>query len=177
MSAFDRAFTLLIQHEGAYTDNPADAGNYTGGKVGVGELKGTMYGVSAAAYPNLDIKSLSLDDCKAIYKRDYWDKIDGDTLDPGLALVVFDAAVNNGVGRAIRWLQAAVGVVADGVIGEQTREAIARADPQATLVDVHGQRMHHMAGLPTWQTFGRGWSRRLASLPYQAAGMGDKGNG
>ena len=177
MAAFDQAFEIVVGHEGGFTDNPKDKGNWDSGVIGQGNLKGTMHGISAAAYPGLDIKSLSLDDCKDIYKRDYWTKAGCDLLDPGLALIVFDAAVNNGVGAAVRWLQAAVGVTADGVIGPNTRAAIERADPLATLVEVHGQRMHHMAGLSTWGTFGRGWSRRLASLPYQAAGMGDKGDG
>lgn len=171
MSAFDQAFEIVVGHEGGYTDNPKDRGNWDSGVIGQGNLKGTKFGISAAAYPNLDIVALSLEEAKAIYFADYWTKAGCDLLDPGLALIVFDAAVNNGVGAAVRWLQAAVGVAADGVIGPNTRAAIERANPLEALVEVHGQRMHHMAGLSTWQTFGRGWSRRLASLPYQAAGM------
>src|SRR5262249_13931449 len=113
----------------------------------------------------------TLEQAKDIYKRDYWDKIEGDALDPGLALVAFDAAVNNGVGRAVRWLQAAVGVAADGAIGPATRAAIAKADAAETLVLLHGARTEFLASLPPWPTFGKGWSRRLASLPHQAAQM------
>jgi len=161
MSAFDQAFEIVVGHEGGYSNNSSDPG---------GE---TMYGISKRSYPDIVISTLTLDQAKAIYERDYWNKAGCDLCDPGLALVLFDAAVNNGVGQAVRWLQAAVGATADGAIGPATKAAIANADPQEALVAMHAARIHFMAGLSTWSTFGRGWSRRLAHLPYQAAGMTD----
>jgi lysozyme family protein len=86
-----------------------------------------------------------------------------------LAIVMFDAAVNNGVGRAVRWLQGALGVPEDGVIGPQTRAALQAADHALVMHEVHARRIHHMASLQNWGTFGLGWSRRLAALPHQAA--------
>jgi lysozyme family protein len=163
MSAFDQAFEIVIGHEGGYSNNSADPG---------GETK---YGISRRSYPNINLGALTLDQAKAIYQVDYWNKAGCDLCDPGLGLIVFDAAVNNGVGQAVRWLQAAVGAGADGVIGPATRAAIQKADPQQALVALHAARIHMMAGLPTWGTFGRGWSRRLAQLPYQAARMTDNG--
>lgn len=159
MSAFDEAFRLVIGHEGGYSNDPKDPG---------GETK---YGISKRAYPRVDVGSLTLDGAKRLYKADYWDRIHGDDLDPGLALVAFDAAVNNGVAQSIRWLQGAVGVKEDGIIGTVTMTALARADPQKVLVELHARRIFMMAGLSTWKHFGRGWSRRLASLPYEAARM------
>src|ERR1041384_5177399 len=105
MSTFDRLFDLVVGHEGGFTADPADPGNWTGGAVGVGACRGTRFGISAAAYPNLDIANLTLEAAKAIYQRDYWQCIAGDRLPPALALLVFDAAINNGTARAIRWLQ------------------------------------------------------------------------
>lgn len=159
MSAFTEAFRIVVGHEGGYSNDPRDPG---------GETK---YGISKRSYPKIDIGALDLQEARRLYKADYWDKIHGDDLDPGLALVAFDAAVNNGVGQAIRWLQAAVGVKVDGIIGPATMTALARADPAATLVELHAARIFMMAGLSTWKHFGRGWSRRLANLPYQAAKM------
>ena len=159
MSAFDQAFEIVVGHEGGYSNNPNDPG---------GETK---FGISKRSYPNLNIAQLTLDQAKAIYAADFWKRAGCDLCDPGLALVLFDAAVNNGVGQAVRWLQAAVGASADGAIGPATRAAIANADPQEALVAMHAARIHFMAGLSTWSTFGRGWSKRLAHLPYQAAGM------
>lgn len=159
MSAWETIFEIVVSHEGGYVHDPRDPG---------GETK---YGISKRSHPKVDIGALTLDGARRIYKADYYDKIRGDDLDPGLALVAFDAAVNNGVGQAVRWLQGAVGVKQDGVIGPVTVNALAKADPQKVLVELHAQRIYMMAGLSTWKHFGRGWSRRLANLPYQAAKM------
>lgn len=176
MSApFDAAFEFVIGHEGGYCCETADPGNWTGGAVGAGALKGTKFGISAGAYPDTDIAALTLADAKAIYRRDYWDRIQGDVLAPPLALLVFDAAVNNGTGRAIRWLQTAAGTSPDGVLGPATRAAIAahaaHSGGAALLSEFQAQRLTFMAGLPTWRTFGLGWARRLCALPYQAITM------
>ena len=159
MSAFDQAFTIVIGEEGDYTDDAADPGG------------ATKYGISHAAYPDLDIANLTLDDAKAIYKRDYWDKISGDLLDPRLALIVFDAAVNNGISRAGMWLQQALGVPVDGVVGSQTIAATSSCDVPATCAECLARRLHFMTGLVTWSTFGMGWSRRICGLPWKTQGM------
>lgn len=159
MSAFDEAFRIVVGHEGGYVDDPKDPGGRT------------KYGISQRSYPNLNIGALTLDDAKAIYKRDYFERAHCHIMDPGLGLIMFDAAVNNGVGQAIRWLQGALGVSVDGVVGPATRAALAQANAEDVLVELHASRIHMMAGLSTWKNFGRGWSRRLARLPYQAARM------
>lgn len=169
--AFPAAFAIVVGAEGRTLDrNPADAGNWTGGVVGQGELRGSKFGISAAAYPTLDIANLTVDDSSAIYRRDYWTRAGCQSMPAPIAMLVFDSAVNNGVAEAVRWLQAAVGVAADGVVGPATLAAVAR------VVDTHGgaavaiefmaRRTYFMGGLTAWHTFGLGWSRRLAALPY-----------
>ncbi len=177
MSNFDRMFDIVVGHEGDFTANPADPGNWTGGTIGAGICRGTRFGISAAAYPDLDIANLSLDAAKALYQRDYWERIAGDRLPSAVALLVFDAAINNGTGRAVRWLQQVAQVRQDGVIGEQTLSAIDRAaagpDGVADLcVEYLAQRLMFMSSLATWKTFGIGWARRLCRLPYEAANAG-----
>jgi lysozyme family protein len=173
MSTFDQAFRFVAGEEGGYTDNPADPGNWTGGRCGQGECRGTKFGISAASYPDLDIASLTLDRAQAIYRRDYWDRVAGDQLPPPLALLVFDASVNNGPGRATRWLQVALGVSADGVIGPKTIAAVqAKAGQGAELcAEFQAQRLAYMARLPAWPSFALGWSRRLCRLPFLAMQM------
>ena len=168
MTAFDAAFERLVGHEGGYTANPADPGNWTGGACGRGQCLGTRYGVSAAAYPHLDIKTLTLDAARAIYRRDYWERIGGDKLAPAVAFVVFDSAVNNGVSRAVRLLQAALDLKQDGIVGPATLAAAARVAPMELVSEMVAQRMMFMAKLNTWPTFGLGWARRLAALPIEA---------
>jgi lysozyme family protein len=174
MDVFDQAFAFVVGHEGGFAANQADPGNWTGGRCGAGECRGTNWGISAAAYPDLDIQALTELQAKEIYRRDYWDHAGCAALPPPLALLVFDAAVNNGVGRAVRWLQAALGVAQDGVIGPATLAAIAaRAGQGAALcAEFQARRLAFMAGLPTWRTFGAGWARRLCALPFQAVQMG-----
>jgi hypothetical protein len=67
--SFDQAFHRLIGHEGGYSDDRRDPGNWTKGKIGAGILKGTKYGLAANTYPNLDIKNLTLAQAKEIYKK------------------------------------------------------------------------------------------------------------
>ncbi len=175
MSAFERAFRIVVGEEGGFTADPADPGNWTEGVCGKGRCSGTKFGVSAAAYPALDIAGLGLDGARVIYRRDYWDRVRGDDLPAPLALLVFDAAVNNGVGRAVRWLQLAAGVGADGILGEVSLAAVrTRAGQGAALLsEFQAQRLVFMASLPTWRTFGLGWARRLCRLPFEAVRLGE----
>ena len=175
MSSFNQAFTVVVGHEGGFDDSRGDPGNWTGGRVGAGVLRGTNFGVSAAAYPDVDIAGLTLPDAQAIYQRDYWEPIAADQLPPALALLVFDAAVNNGRDRAARWLQSVVGAATDGMIGDQTLAAVsvyvAARSGAALCAEYMAQRLAFMAALPTWRMFGLGWARRLCSLPYQSLTM------
>lgn len=172
MSAFERAFAVVVGHEGGFTADPADPGNWTGGACGVGVCRGTKFGISAAAYPGVDVAGLTLEEAGVLYRRDYWDRVRGDALPGPLALLVFDAAVNAGVGRAARWLQEAVGVAADGAVGPMTLAAVQGAAGAAVMAEFQARRLLFMAGLPTWRRFGAGWARRLCRLPYEAIGMG-----
>ena len=173
--SFEQAFRVVVGEEGGFTDNVADPGNWTGGQCGAGRCEGTNFGISAAAYPAVDVKRLTLESAQAIYRRDYWDRVRCDILPAPLALLVFDAAVNNGVARAIGWLQTAAGVKADGVLGPTTLAAInsRQGSGAALMSEFQAQRLNFMAGLPTWRTFGLGWARRLCRLPYEAIQMGN----
>jgi lysozyme family protein len=175
MSVYDNAFRAVIGEEGGFTANPADPGNWTGGGCGRGQCSGTKFGISAAAYPSLDISALSLDDARAIYKRDYWDRIHADDLPPALAALVFDAAVNSGPDRAVRWLQSALHVKADGVLGPVTLAAARNCAGQgaAIIAEYQAQRLVFLAGLPTWRTFGLGWARRVCRMQFEALKVGE----
>jgi lysozyme family protein len=163
---------IVLGTEAGYTANPHDPGNWTGGAVLSGDCKGTKYGISAAAYPHLDIANLTIDAARDIYRRDYWDVVGCDSLPPAVALVVFDGAVNSGVGTSARWLQAAVGAEADGNVGNVTlaavRATIAKTGGAMLCAELMAQRIVYDASLPTFKTFGLGWARRVCRLPIQA---------
>ena len=143
---------FVLKSEGGYVNDPHDPG---------GE---TNYGISKRAYPNLDIRNLTKAQAILIYRRDYWDKVQGDYLPCGLDLVALDAAVNSGVGQSTKWLQRAVKVKDDGVLGPKTLKAL-REDPVATTIEsaLH-ERLTFMQGLRNWPRYGKGWLNRLQNL-------------
>ena len=157
---FDVAFDRLIGHEGSFTDDVDDDGNWTGGRKGRGELRGTKYGISAASYPSLDIRNLSIEAAKEIYRRDFWLAIPG--LSAAMRFQWFDACVNHGAGNATRMLQRAVGVAADGQWGPVSQTRLAGYDETDVLMLFLAARLQFMTDLKKFDHFGRGWSRRIA---------------
>ena len=161
---FDEAFRRLIGHEGSLSMNPDDRGNWTSGIIGVGQLRGTKYGISAMTYPHLDIARLTLGEARAIAQVDFWDKISADDLPAQIRFDAFDTAFNSGPPRAIRLLQNALGVAEDGVLGPVSRAALLKADALRVVARFNGARLAFMADNPTqWRNFGRGWARRVAA--------------
>lgn len=168
---FDPCFAFTVGVEGGYGADSQDLGNWTGGRIGVGELKGTKYGVSAAAYPNLDIKNLSLADARAIYRRDYWNKVQGDQLPLGVDLVVFDGAVNSGPGESDKWLQEAVGATPDGAIGPMTLAAVAQHPADEIIRKACANRLAALETYRGWDRYGKGWTNRVEALQAHALAM------
>jgi lysozyme family protein len=161
---FDDAFAALIGNEGVLSMDPRDRGNWTGGKVNAGILKGTKYGISAAAYPNLDIENLTLDQASVIYRHDYWAAAGCEIVPEELRFDLFDMAVNSGVGGAVRALQMAIGAVVDGKLGSET---VMRAQSMnGHLVSrFNGARLKHITGMPPqeWIDEGKGLVNRIAN--------------
>ena len=158
MTAFDIAINRLLGNEGGYVNDPNDPG---------GETK---WGISKRSYPNLDIANLTRDQAIAIYKADFWDKIDGDAMPQGVGFQSLDFAVNSGIQTALRALQRAIGVADDGVFGPVSLAALKAADPADTIMRLLAERLMFMTGLSGWASFGRGWARRIAAdLRYGAA--------
>lgn len=160
MDSFDDAFAALINIEQGFTGNPTDPGNWTGGRVGVGACRGTKYGISAGAYPDIDIKNLTLAQAKALAKRDYWDKYQCDQFDPRIGFQVFDAAYNGG--HPALWLQEATGAYPDGHIGPATVAAVKALDPLKVIMRFDASRLDYMADIPGL-TFDDGWMHRIAT--------------
>lgn len=154
---FDLAFDRLIGHEGGYVNNPRDPG---------GE---TNWGISKRSYPHLNIRKLTREDARAIYRRDFWDRIKGDKLHDGVAFQVFDIAVNSGIETAVRMLQRAVQVADDGIWGPFSQRAADAMSESDTIMRLNAERLEFYSRLSTWPTFGKGWARRVVgNLRYGA---------
>lgn len=163
---FDQAFAMTVGSEGGFTNNEADRGNWTGGIVGRGELKGTKFGISAAAYPRLDIANLTLEKAKEIYLLDYWNGCGCDLVPDAINFVLFDMAVNSGPRAAIKAMQEVLHVQADGIFGDQTKAALKGADPGYLYRAINGARLDLLTGLDDsrWLKFGRGLVKRVARI-------------
>lgn len=159
---FDRAFEELIGHEGGLSMDPNDKGNWTGGQIGKGILKGSNFGISAASFPNEDIVNLTIERAKFLAKTRYWDRIRADEIEYEMAFQFFDAAYNHGPGNPTRWLQKVLGVAQDGDFGKISRGALAQADQVKTMVRFLSQRLFFFTDLSEWNTQGKGWARRIA---------------
>lgn len=169
MTGFDLAFERVVGHEGDFTDDPKDRGNWTTGVIGQGQCNGTKYGISAMSYPDLDIKNLTVDRAKAIYKRDFWDRAQADQYDAAIAYQLFDIAVNNGNGNAIRMLQRAVSVADDGQMGPRSLAAVKAMSVTDVIMRLNAERLLFITKLSTWPTYGKGWTNRVAgNLQYGA---------
>jgi lysozyme family protein len=169
MSFFDTVFERVIGSEGGYQANPEDRGNWTGGEVGKGKLVGTKFGLSAMTYPSLDIKNLTLSQAKEIYYKDWWVKLNLDKAPQAMAYQMFDAAFNHGTGRANQFLQQAVGVKADGIIGPLTIAAAGKIDPLKLVLLFIANRQEYFTNVKTWASFSKGWMRRMAEAMRFAA--------
>ena len=158
-SIFDECvdFVLLDRIEGGYVNDPRDPG---------GE---TNFGISKRSYPKVNMKTLTREGAVEIYKRDYWDAAGCDDLPSKVALVVFDCAVNQGVGIARRLLQKALGVRSDGVIGPKTLAAVKKADEQELMIGILGWRLRRYAFTANAATYMRGWSNRVIRAALFAA--------
>lgn len=166
--AFSVAFDELIGLEGNYSDDEHDPGNWTGGRVNVGKLVGTHWGISAAAYPTLDIVNLSRDDAKAIYRRDFWNLMKCDALPATVGGALFKIGVNFGPETAVHLLQNGMGIKSDGVMGNQTIATVIGHPLKEVLTNLIGESAYHYAGLPGWETEGRGWMRRAIRTALEA---------
>jgi lysozyme family protein len=153
---FDECFAALLVHEGDY----ADLENDPGGKTRYGVTEAVARG---AGYTG-DMRDLPISLAKTIYRSLYWDAVRGDELPDGIRYFVFDAAAASGVRQSVLWLQRALGVAADGILGPVTLAAAHAANPDKLKARLLSQRLRFMAGLSNWPSFSRGWSRRVADL-------------
>ncbi|MFC3704456.1 glycoside hydrolase family 108 protein [Devosia honganensis] len=164
---FAHALGEVLKHEGGYVDHPSDPGGATNLGVTIGTLSGWLGRKATKA----EVKALTVKDVTPIYRKNYWSRVRGDDLPAGLDLAVFDFAVNSGPDRAARALQTIVGVSVDGVIGPITLGVIERIGATAVIGDLCSHRLAFLERLPTWPTFGKGWSRRVAAVRAEALSM------
>ena len=117
MKNFNEIIEQVLEHEGGYVNDPKDLG---------GETK---YGITKRFYPDIDIKNLTKEQAKQIYKKDYWDKNRVESLPQAMWHIFFDMCVNMGRGTAVKILQRAANskgknIGVDGGLGPATIKAL-----------------------------------------------------
>ena len=161
---FDAALAAVLHHEGGFVNHPKDPG----GMTNLGVTKRVWEEWVGHDVDEQAMRALTPEIVGPMYKVKYWDKIKGDDLPDGVDYIVFDAAVNSGPGRAAKWLQAAVGASVDGAIGAGTLKAVADFPASDLIHAYQSKRLEFLQNLPTWETFGKGWGRRVAEVSSTA---------
>lgn len=168
---FQRCLTEVLRHEGGYIDHPSDPG----GATNMGITRKTLARWRKISpwtdLPKSSVASLKREEAALIYRANYWNPSRAGDMPVGVDLALFDFAVNSGPDRAVRTLQAALGVAADGEVGPVTLAALRGADLARLVNDFCDRRLAFLRGLSTFAVFGRGWTRRVADI--RAAALAD----
>lgn len=165
---FTAALALVLAHEGGFVNHPADPGGATNRGVTQKVYDGWR---KAQGFAVRSVRHIEAAEVEAIYRRDYWGAVRGDDLPGGVDYAVFDFAVNSGVSRATKYLQTAVGVAADGVIGPHTLAMVQHHERARLIQSICAARLNFLKGLGTFKTFGNGWTRRVLEVQARACGM------
>lgn len=168
VSLFDLALEELLKHEGGYVNHPRDPGGITN----LGVTKRTYEAWKKRPVSEQEMRELTPSKVGPLYYQKYWLPVKAEHLPPGVALHVFDFGVNAGPRRAIRYLQKAVGVPADGLYGPITKKAVnnylAKHGDTKLIKRYADLRMKYYRSLPIFDTFGRGWTRRVNEVTEKA---------
>jgi lysozyme family protein len=166
---WNRCFVLLLQSEGGYSDDPKDPG----GRTNLGVTQSVWESWVGRTSNEKEMRNLVPVDVEPLYKRKYWDACRCDDLPTGLDYVVFDFAVNSGVGRSIKTLQSCVDATVDGQIGKMTLDAVSKFPPDVTIFRFSDAKVKFYESLPTFSTFGKGWLERVERVKHDALKMVD----
>lgn len=174
MSAWDQAIKFVLDYEGGYVNNPADPGGET--FRGISRKNWPLW----AGWPHVDnvrnspdFPNLLMADEKLtqlvmdFYREVFWNAIHGDELPDHWAIATFDCAVNQGIKRAIRLMQVAVNIEADGVVGPVTVSAVHKANHsrlEKLLALRAVEYVHLILEKPALGVWGFNWMLRLFRL-------------
>jgi lysozyme family protein len=168
-SNFENCLALMLAHEGGYVNHPQDPG----GMTNLGVTKRVWEEWVGHEVDEKQMRALTPETVAPLYKRKYWDAVRADELVAGVDYCVFDVAVNSGPGRAIKFLQSCIGTTPDGGFGPATLAAVKEAEKDpARLVELYcAKRLEFLQSLKTFETFGKGWSRRVQEVKDKALKM------
>ena len=158
----------MLKSEGGFVNHPSDPG----GMTNLGVTKTTWENWVGRESDEAEMRGLTPEKVEPLYKKKYWDAVRGDEIENGgVAYLLFDFAVNAGVGRSIKTLQTAVGVTPDGGFGPMTMAAVQAVDPVDLIERFSQAKEDFYRSLNTFATFGKGWLNRVADVKVKASSM------
>lgn len=164
---WDACFDMVIKSEGGFVNNPKDPG----GMTNLGVTRSAWEAYLKRTVTEAEMRALTPATVKPFYKTLYWDRIKGDDLPSGVDYAAYDLAVNSGPSKAAKYLQEIAGITADGVIGPKSLEAIKSCKADEVADAICDMRLDFLKKLPTFATFGKGWSRRVAEVKAKSVSM------
>ncbi|TPG53290.1 hypothetical protein EAH89_17385 [Roseomonas nepalensis] len=162
---FAACLPVILANEGGFADNPKDPG----GATNRGITHRTLSAWRGTPVTTEDVRELTVEEASAIYQAQYWLVNRCDQMAAGVDLCVFDFAVNSG--RAVKVIQEALGVKADGAVGPVTLAALAAPAPAEAIARICAARMAYLQTLDGWDDFGRSWTRRVDGVRQKALAM------
>ena len=153
---FEKSLEMLLHHEGGWSWHSEDPG----GMTNFGVTKKVYEAWVGREVSEQEMRDLTPEKVAPIYKKNYWDKLRGDDLPGGLDFAAFDWGVNSGTGRPAKVMQKYIGATQDGAIGPKSLGLIAENDPGNIIQYLYEQRQKFYERLKTFETFGKGWTRR-----------------
>lgn len=177
MGDFKRAHAFVKKWEGGFDDHPADPGGVTNYGVSLAYLRdhklidGDLNG--DGVIDRKDILAMTPEKAAELFKKDFWDSNNLDTVPDRVAIVAYDTGVNMGVGYARKLVQQALGVTVDGVWGPKTRAALSACSDLITAQNMIELRQERYLGIvskrPASRVFLKGWLNRLAALRVEVS--------
>ncbi len=170
---FAVSLKVVRRWEGGLVDHPSDPGGITKWGISLRFLRSVGVDINGdGVVDGEDIRSLTEKQVTKLYHDHFWSKCYCDFLPAGISLAMFDCGVNQGPGRAKRFLQKALKVKVDGKIGPITLATVDKADPGKLLSEFMVRRAIHYSSLANMVVFGLGWFRRLFDIYRQALSLG-----
>lgn len=164
---WSRSFELMLQSEGGFSNHPSDPG----GMTNLGVTKATWENWIGRQSDEAEMRALTPEKVEPMYRKKYWDAVRGDEVKLGLDYLLFDFAVNAGAGRAIKTLQTAIGVAADGGFGPITMASMKSYEPVKLIERFSQAKEDFYRSLNTFDVFGKGWLNRVAKVKAEALRM------
>ena len=168
---FDRAFIETLKHEGGWADHPRDPG----GMTNLGVTKRVWEDYTGRRVTEADMRALTPEIVKPLYRDWYWNKVGGNDLPSGVDFVIYDFAVNSGPARAVRFAQKITGATQDGAMGPKTlakiKEYCDQNGEEFFIKAYSDARLAYLEGLSTFRLFGRGWTNRVNDVEHYASVM------